>query len=109
MQVSKSQRIIAVVFLSAAVPLAIGAVVAALGSGRLFENVPLHSAMEAAGALSAFVLARALLLMRSHREDSFHHFWITCAMLSMGALDLLHGIVPPGNLFIWLHSVAGFT
>ena len=88
-------------------PLLIGLVMQNYTSWR-FVSLPLHSTMESIGAIIALVLS-AIIFMMYHRKLEFNHFHrASFALISMGVFDLFHAIVFPGELFVWLHSLAIF-
>jgi diguanylate cyclase (GGDEF)-like protein/PAS domain S-box-containing protein len=77
-------------------------------SGWTFVSLPLHSTMESIGAAIAFILT-AFIFMMYHKQKRFTHFHRAAfALISMGIFDLFHAIVYPGELFVWLHSLAIF-
>ena len=71
-------------------------------------HAPLHSTMEAAGAVTALLLAY-LLRINQHKPQRGYVPWAQCALVGMGTLDLFHAAVPPGENFVWLHSIATFA
>ncbi|MBI4441963.1 MAG: sensor histidine kinase [Acidobacteria bacterium] len=76
---------------------------------RLFgwdrTHEPLHSAIEATGALIALTVAVLLLQMRGGQE--FAHFtWIASALIGMGILDGFHSVLHVGGGFVRTHSMA---
>jgi len=74
--------------------------------GRMWIQVPLHSAMVAFGSFAALSLAALLLFLRKHDRGSAEHVWISCGLLAMGILDGLHAMVMPGASSVWLHGTA---
>ena len=73
---------------------------------RLWAHLEVHSAVEAMGALSALMLAPLILFLRKQGAQKSSHIWVACALIGMGLLDGLHSFVPPGESFVWLHSMA---
>lgn len=71
-----------------------------------WQNPPLHSAVEAAGAAMALMAAYLLTRLEQVREGSGFNQRIAAALVAMGVLDGLHSLLPPGQLFVWLHSSA---
>lgn len=67
---------------------------------------PLHSTMEAVGALTALLLALIVLSVMKYRKEATHYIWISSALIGMGILDGLHAVVHSGVSFVWLHSTA---
>lgn len=39
---------------------------------------------------------------------SVNYLWLIVSFSSMGILDLVHSLMPPGQEFVWLHSNATF-
>jgi len=73
-----------------------------------YINIPLHSGLEVAGGVIAIVISM-LFYIKYLRDTTLTHFnYTTIALLSMGIIDIFHGIVMPGKLFVWLHSTAVF-
>ncbi|MDD5471772.1 MAG: EAL domain-containing protein [Sideroxydans sp.] len=81
-------------------------VVEGLGSPMLLPNLALHGAIEMAGSVVAAMVAYLLLRLHAIGEGSSFNFKIAAALLAMGLLDGLHALMPAGNLFVWLHSLA---
>jgi PAS domain S-box-containing protein len=71
----------------------------------LLYHPPLHSAMEAVGGVTALLLSY-LLRISQHKPQRGYVPWAQCALISIGTLDLFHSAVPPGEDFVWLHSIA---
>ncbi|MBN2685278.1 MAG: response regulator [Pontiellaceae bacterium] len=68
-------------------------------------SLPLHSTFEVSGAAFGIVLALMLLFSRQHHCTS-RRLLVSCALLSMGMLDIFHSCVPESQSFVWLHSCA---
>ncbi len=89
----------------------IGLPVAGITLSNLFFStsklvqIPLHSAAEGFGAVTALLLA-LLLMNQRDSEGGDHYFWISCGLIGMGILDGFHASVSPGSEFVWLHSMA---
>ncbi|PIQ95947.1 MAG: hypothetical protein COV67_12200, partial [Nitrospinae bacterium CG11_big_fil_rev_8_21_14_0_20_56_8] len=75
---------------------------------RLIQE-PLHSVMEALGGFIALALSGILLTLKLRQPEKTYHSWMACALIGMGILDVFHAAVMPGNVFVWLHSLAQFT
>ena len=70
-----------------------------------FIDYPLHSAVEALGAIAAILMAFIPIdLMFTKPKPSFT--FISFGFLSMGIWDLFHSFILVGNNFVFLHSVA---
>ncbi len=74
--------------------------------GQRWVNIPLHAGMEMSGALIAVMVGVLLLSLEQLEEGTSFNVWIAGAMVGMGILDGFHGVLGPGNLFVWLHSTA---
>jgi len=73
---------------------------------RLLEDLPLHGAVEMAGAVIGAMVAYLLLRLDSISEGSSFNHLIASALLSMACLDGLHSLLIGDNTFVWLHSLA---
>ncbi|MBI1912564.1 MAG: PAS domain S-box protein [Deltaproteobacteria bacterium] len=92
--------------LTAGTALAFAAAVVFLMIGeRRLINIPLHSTIEVFGGFAAITLGMIIIFQRS-AKSSFQSAWVSCGLLSMGILDIFHGGVSTGNLFVWLRSVS---
>ncbi len=94
------------VVLSLFLPVCGSYVATVLLPNRVFQQIPLHSLLEAAGGLMAVAIACILITERPRKADSDYFPWIASALLAMGTLDLYHAGVEPGAAFVWLHSTA---
>ena len=95
------------IFLTVALPIILGALL-----NNYFPikhiNIPLHSGIEVAGGVIAIVIS-IIFYVKYLKYNILNHFnYTTIALLSMGIIDIFHGIVMPGKLFVWLHSTAVF-
>ena len=72
-----------------------------------WENAPLHSTVEALGALVAVFMA--LILLQRVQGSSGKLFLLSMGFLGMGLLDGFHAAMLPGNGFVFLHSLAGLV
>ncbi len=80
----------------------------ALSGNKLFVNEPLHSTMEALGAMCAAVMAIFLLQGKSER-DIEKYSPLAIGFLGMGVLDGFHAVSRPGHAFIFFHSIASLA
>lgn len=71
-------------------------------------QIPLHSALEATGAIVALCLAGFLFSSKNKYPQDFFKVIISSALIGMGVLDLFHSFMEPGQIFVWLHSTATF-
>jgi PAS domain S-box-containing protein len=74
---------------------------------QYWKNEPLHSAIEAVGALIAIFMA-SILLLKQNEETEGKIYWLSLGFLSMGILDGFHAISKPGDSFVLLHSLGSF-
>lgn len=72
------------------------------------ESLPFHSFLEASGAMIAFMLFGIIYIMHRGASRLNRYHYISFALISMGVLDGFHTIVYPGEIFVWLHSLAVF-
>ncbi len=77
-----------------------------LGKPMLLPNPALHGAIEMAGAVISAMVAYLLLRLNIIGEGSSFNHRIAAALLAMGLLDGQHALIPVGNQFVWLHSLA---
>lgn len=82
---------------------------ATLFQGWAWENVYIHSAAEVSGGCMALLVAAILILQEANHEGGSFNLQIAAALGGMGILDIFHAVVPPGDLFVWLHSLATFV
>lgn len=76
----------------------------------IWKNEPVHSTVEALGAMAAISLAIVLLHReRGEKGGNSHLFWIAIGLLGMGLLDGFHAVTRPGGGFVLLHSMAVFV
>jgi PAS domain-containing protein len=78
-------------------------------SHQQYINIPLHTFLETAGAIASFVIGTIIFLQyeKNRTFNSFHY--LTVALIVMGVFDGFHAMVKPGELFVWLHSLAVFS
>lgn len=74
---------------------------------RLFFE-PLHSAVEAMGAIAAVIMA-IFLFQRRKEEYGGKFFMVAMGFLGMGILDGFHAVARFGEGFVLLHSLATFV
>ena len=75
-----------------------------------FEAEPLHAAIETAGAIAAFLVVALLWRNLDLRHSGISgHRWMAAGLISMGVLDLVHAVQPPGQGFVWFHSAATYA
>ncbi|MDX1359142.1 MAG: histidine kinase dimerization/phospho-acceptor domain-containing protein, partial [Clostridia bacterium] len=66
-------------------------------------NEPVHSAIEIAGAVTAIYVS---IVLRNSKIWTFDTKGLEIGFLMMGILDIFHSILPPGQGFVYLHSIA---
>lgn len=74
-----------------------------------YQYEPLHSALETAGALIAFVVAYLLLVLDLRNAGTSYNARIAAALIGMGTLDLIHAMTTAGDGFVWFHSTASIV
>ena len=67
-----------------------------------------HVLIESGGALIGFGLALIVLAMINKQQLPVNYIWLIASFISMGTLDMFHSQMHPGQVFVWLHSVATF-
>ena len=72
-------------------------------------SIPFHSYLEASGALAALVMAGVVFIIHAHKMSFDRYHYVAFALIGMGTLDGFHAMVYPGELFVWLHSMAVFA
>lgn len=77
-------------------------------SDARFISLPLHATMESIGSVIAFVLATIVFLIHRSSLKITHFHRAAIALIAMGVFDLFHALMPPGEQFVWLHSLAIF-
>ena len=68
-------------------------------------SIQVHSSIEVLGAAFGVVLA-VFMLASPQKLTTSRRLWMACALTSMAVLDIAHGCMPPGTVFVWLHSIA---
>ncbi len=69
--------------------------------GAQWAHVPLHSALETAGGLTALAMAAVLLWRRHYAGYAPHLLWVATALVCMGLLDVTHAWVHTSPAFFW--------
>ncbi|MBI4401247.1 MAG: sensor histidine kinase [Nitrospirae bacterium] len=72
------------------------------------QNMPLHSTIEAMGAMAAVAMA-IVLLQRRQEKGGGKLFVLAMGFLGMGLLEWFHAISQPGNSFVLLRSAASLV
>ena len=94
------------VLLAVVVPIAGTTLFATLLPEFRLPHLPVHSLIEISGGLIAVAIAGILIVEARRKVDVGHYSWIAAGLTGMGLLDVVHGAVPLGNVFIWLRAVA---
>ena len=87
-------------------PLLLGIILAEQYPDWLWSHDPFHSSIESLGAFSAITIAVLMAIMVTHGHLEKRYIIISAALIGMGTLDGLHGMLYAGVSYIWLHSVA---
>ncbi len=94
----------------AVLPMLVGALVVHLMlDDWLWPHELFHTFVEGAGGVMAFALAFVLGVMIEKGAVAHRYVWLSASLVAMGALDIAHALVPPGQQFVWLHSLATFV
>jgi diguanylate cyclase (GGDEF)-like protein/PAS domain S-box-containing protein len=88
-------------------PIVVGQWLSTQFSGQ-FIDLPLHSVLETVGGTTAIIIAIIFYIKFQYKKLLSHFNWSGGALLVMGILDIFHAAMLPGELFVWLHSVAVF-
>lgn len=87
--------------------LILGYMVNRLWPDMIFNNEPLHSSMEAVGALAS-ILMGILLLQRQILKNEYKLLWMITGLFAIGIFDGFHAAARTGNNFVLLHSLSVF-
>ncbi len=91
-----------------AVALTVNISLSMLWGNNAFVHEPLHSTMEALGAMAAIVMSIFLLQGKSE-QDIEKYSPLAIGFLGMGILDGFHALSSTGNAFIFFHSMASLV
>lgn len=69
-----------------------------------FQNIALHSTLEAAGAVMAFTVALFIYLLHRRYLVFGHYNWAGLGLMGMGIFEIVHAFMPPGELFVWFFA-----
>jgi len=75
----------------------------------MWDNEPVHSAVEAVGAVASMLLAYYLLLAFRDKQEAGAPLCLALGFIGMGVLDMFHAFASPGPAFVFLHSLAGLV
>ncbi|MDJ1422322.1 MAG: PAS domain S-box protein [Candidatus Methanoperedens sp.] len=101
--------IILSLLLSVLLPITVSILFYGFLSDREWMDIPLHSVIEALGGFTALSIAALVLLLQKNKKIPDYYIWVSSALVGIGMLDLFHSIAPPGDSFVWLHSMAVFA
>lgn len=73
-----------------------------------WENFPVHSTLEAVGAMTAFLMA-IFLMYRNKNEGGLKLYLPALGFLGMGMFDGFHAVALPGHGLVLLHSLASLV
>ncbi len=76
----------------------------AFAGDAAWVQVPIHSALETAGALIALGVSW-LAVVRFRQVGSGHYVWVSASLATMGVLDLAHAFVAVSNVFFWSRAL----
>lgn len=96
-----------VLLLTLVLPLLSGLYLQTFASWR-YVGITLHAAMESIGAAIAIILFAIIFLMHFHNREINRFHRAAFALMAMGVLDFFHALMLPGEMFVWLHSLAVF-
>lgn len=71
-----------------------------------YTNVPLHSAIEAIGAIMFIIIAILTFIRFQKNKSEADYPFIVMGFLGMGIFDLYHSLLHPGNTFVLSHIVS---
>ena len=92
----------------AVIPLIIGFALSLTYPDFRWVNEIFHGVIESAGALIGFGLAYIIYSMIVRNQLPTNFVWLIACFIMMGALDIVHSLHQPGQLFVWFHSLATF-
>jgi methyl-accepting chemotaxis protein len=77
-------------------------------TGWFWEQLAVHATVESVGGFVGLLIA-LFLLQREQDEYSGELVLVATGLLSMGILDILHGMTYPGQAFVFLRSAASLV
>lgn len=90
-------------------PLLLGMYFQQFASWR-FENLALHATIETLGGFSALIVALMIYLVLGGDKEALNPTHkLALALIAVGVFDIFHAMMPPGNVFVWLHSLSVFS
>ena len=104
---NKNTIIVIVSFFTLVFPFTLGVYLD--GAYSAFKHIPLHSVLEASGAIMAFTVSMFIFIMYKAYLRFGHFHWTGVALIGMGIFDFFHAFMYPGELFVWFHSIAVFV
>ncbi len=94
-------------FLTLLLPILLGVLLNTYSTFTLV-SIPLHSFLEATGAFAA--ISMAIIVFMMYRPGTYETMYrASFALIVMGVFDGFHAMVYPGQVFVWLHSIAVFS
>ncbi len=72
-------------------------------------NEPFHALIESSGAIIAIILSSLLYYLVGTNNKDYFYFASASALLAIGIIDLTHAMYPPGESFVWFHTLATFS
>jgi PAS domain S-box-containing protein len=92
----------------AVVPMLLGSILFAYLPPFKWNHELFHVLLEGGGSLVAFILALFITSQIIKERLEMNYVWLIACFIAMGILDLVHSQIPPGQIFVWLHSCATF-
>ena len=107
MQNKKDLLLYFMLFATLVVPVMLGLYMQNFATWR-YESLPLHSFLEGSGAMMAFVLFGIIYTLYQKSLEINHYNYASFGLMAMSVFDSFHAMVFPGEVFVWLHSLAVF-
>ena len=92
----------------AVVPMLLGSILFTYLPPFKWNHELFHVLLEGGGSLVAFILALFITSLIIKGRLEMNYLWLIACFMAMGILDLAHSQIPPGQIFVWLHSCATF-
>ena len=92
----------------AVVPMLLGSILFTYLPPFKWNHELFHVLLEGGGSLVAFILALFITSLIIKERLEMNYLWLIACFMAMGILDLAHSQIPPGQIFVWLHSCATF-
>ncbi|MBS4068374.1 EAL domain-containing protein [Sulfurimonas sp. RIFOXYB12_FULL_35_9] len=73
-----------------------------------YESLPLHSFLEASGAVVAIMLSLTIFIIHQGKLELNYQYYASFGLICMGVFDAFHSTVMVGDTFVWLHALSVF-